>query len=167
MICAFAMGPVAGVAAELCKVLLKLVLKGTTTAFVGDFANFVVGCSLVLPASIVYYIRKSKKMALLGLTLGTVTVSYTHLDVYKRQVLCRGLDLSSPHIGHSQSRHRSRPLLVQMGRRKGKVHSLHQFFHERLPEDRHAVSQENHLPAEGAKLSGNHIDAHCHLGLNY
>ena len=32
------MGPVAGVAAELCKVLLKLVLKGTTTAFVGDFA---------------------------------------------------------------------------------------------------------------------------------
>ena len=39
MICAFAMGPVAGVAAELCKVLLKLVLKGTTTAFVGDFAN--------------------------------------------------------------------------------------------------------------------------------
>ena len=61
MICAFAMGPVAGVAAELCKVLLKLVLKGTTTAFVGDFANFVVGCSLVLPASIVYYIRKSKR----------------------------------------------------------------------------------------------------------
>lgn len=75
MICAFAMGPVAGVAAELCKVLLKLVLKGTTTAFVGDFANFVVGCSLVLPASIVYYIRKSKKMALLGLTLGTVIMT--------------------------------------------------------------------------------------------
>jgi len=49
LICAFAMGPVAGVATELCKVLLKLVLKGTTTAFVGDFANFVVGCSLVLP----------------------------------------------------------------------------------------------------------------------
>ena len=75
MICAFAMGPVAGVAAELCKVLLKLVLKGTTTAFVGDFANFVVGCSLVLPASIAYYAKKSKKTAILGLILGTVVMT--------------------------------------------------------------------------------------------
>ena len=75
MICAFSMGPVAGVAAELCKVLLKLVLKGTTTAFVGDFANFVVGCSFVLPASIVYYIKKSKKMAVTGLALGTLVMT--------------------------------------------------------------------------------------------
>ena len=75
LICAFAMGPVAGVATELCKVLLKLVLKGTTTAFVGDFANFVVGCSLVLPASIVYYIRKNKKMAIGGLALGTLIMT--------------------------------------------------------------------------------------------
>lgn len=75
MICAFAMGPVAGVAAELCKVLLKLVLKGTSTAFVGDFANFVVGCSMVLPASILYYIRKNKKMAIAGLALGTAVMT--------------------------------------------------------------------------------------------
>ena len=75
MICAFAMGPVAGVAAELCKVLLKLVLKGTTTAFVGDFANFVVGCAFVLPASIVYYIKKTRKMAIGGLALGTVIMT--------------------------------------------------------------------------------------------
>ncbi len=76
MICAFAMGPVAGVAAELCKILLKLVLKGTSTAFVGDFANFVVGCSMVLPASILYYIRKNKKMAMAGLALGTVVMTF-------------------------------------------------------------------------------------------
>lgn len=75
MICAFAMGPTAGVAAELCKNLLKLVLKGTSTAFVGDFANFVVGCSLVLPASILYYIKKSKKMAMAGLALGTLVMT--------------------------------------------------------------------------------------------
>lgn len=75
MICAFAMGPVAGVSAELCKVLLKLVLKGTTTAFVGDFANFVVGCTLVLPASVIYYIRKSKKTAVAGLAVGTVIMA--------------------------------------------------------------------------------------------
>lgn len=75
MICAFSMGPVAGVTAELCKVLLKLVLKGTTTAFVGDFANFVVGCTLVLPASIIYYINKSKRMAITGLAVGTVMMA--------------------------------------------------------------------------------------------
>ena len=55
--------------------LLKLVLKGTSTAFVGDFANFVVGCSLVLPASILYYIKKSKKMAMAGLALGTLVMT--------------------------------------------------------------------------------------------
>lgn len=75
MICAFSLGPVAGVTAELCKVLLKLVLKGTTTAFVGDFANFVVGCTLVLPASILYYMKKTKKMAIAGLVLGTVIMT--------------------------------------------------------------------------------------------
>lgn len=75
MICAFSMGPVAGVTAELCKVLLKLVIKGTSTAFVGDFANFVVGCTLVLPASILYYLKKSKKMAIVGLAVGTVIMT--------------------------------------------------------------------------------------------
>ena len=47
---AFAFGPVAGVMIEFCKILLKLVIKGTSTAFVGDLANFVIGCSLVLRA---------------------------------------------------------------------------------------------------------------------
>ena len=75
LICAFAMGPTAGVAAELVKILLKLVLKGTSTAFVGDFANFVVGCTLVLPASIVYYAKKTKKNAVIGLITGTLVMT--------------------------------------------------------------------------------------------
>ncbi len=70
---AFAMGPWAGALIELLKVLLNLLLDGTTTAFVGEFANFLIGCSYVVPASLVYYYRKSKKNALLGLILGTVT----------------------------------------------------------------------------------------------
>lgn len=69
---AFAMGPVAGVAIELIKILLNLLLDGTTTAFVGEFANFLIGCSYVVPASVVYYYRKSKKNAIFGLLLGTV-----------------------------------------------------------------------------------------------
>lgn len=69
---AFAMGPWAGVLIELLKVLLNLLFDGTATAFVGEFANFLIGCSYAVPASLVYYYRKSKKNAVLGLVLGTV-----------------------------------------------------------------------------------------------
>ena len=55
MLCGFYLGPTAAVFCEVIKILLKLLMKGTSTAFVGDFANFVVGCSLVLPAVIVYH----------------------------------------------------------------------------------------------------------------
>ena len=36
LLCSFYLGPVAGVTAEFLKVFLKLLLKGTSTAFVGD-----------------------------------------------------------------------------------------------------------------------------------
>ena len=75
LICTFYLGPVAGVAAELVKVMVKLLLKGTSTAFVGDFANFVVGCSFVLPASIVYHARPGRKTALLGMAVGTLVMT--------------------------------------------------------------------------------------------
>lgn len=75
MIGAFYLGPVGGVIIELVKVLLKLVIKGTSTAFVGDLANFVIGCSFVVPASIVYHLRKTKKTALLGLLTGAVVMT--------------------------------------------------------------------------------------------
>lgn len=71
----FAFGPVAGVLMELCKVLLKLLGKGSSTAFVGDFANFLMGCSFILPASLLYYFKKTKKRAFLGCMLGTVIMA--------------------------------------------------------------------------------------------
>ncbi len=75
LICTFFLGPVAGVVSEFLKVLIKLLFKGTTTAFVGDFANFAVGCSMVLPASIVYHIRKTRSTAILGMATGTVCLT--------------------------------------------------------------------------------------------
>ena len=72
MIGAFYLGPVGGVVIELVKVLLKLVIKGTSTAFVGDLANFVVGCAFVVPAAVVYHLKKTKKTAKLALLTGTV-----------------------------------------------------------------------------------------------
>ena len=75
LICTFYLGPVAGVISELIKVMIKLLLKGTTTAFVGDFANFAVGCSFVLPASVVYHANPSKKSALTGMIVGTLVMT--------------------------------------------------------------------------------------------
>ena len=75
LFCGFFLGPVAGVVCELLKILIKLFLKGTTTAFVGDFANFFVGCSMVLPATILYHVKKSKKSAIVGLAAGTLVMT--------------------------------------------------------------------------------------------
>lgn len=71
----FAFGPVAGVMIEFCKILLKLLIKGTGTAFVGELANFAVGCALLLPASLVYERKKCKKNAILGLVAGAATMT--------------------------------------------------------------------------------------------
>ena len=75
LICAFYLGPVSGVVCEFLKVLLKLLLKGTSTAFVGDLANFLVGCSFVLPAAIVYQKTLSKKGAVVSLAVGTAVLT--------------------------------------------------------------------------------------------
>jgi len=75
LLCGFYLGPSATVACEGVKILLKLLLKGTSTAYVGDLANFVVGCSFVLPATIWYHAHKSKHSAIIGLILGTASMS--------------------------------------------------------------------------------------------
>ncbi len=75
MLCGFYLGPSAAVACEAVKILLKLLLKGTSTAFVDEFANFVVGCSLVLPSVIVYHTKKTRISALWGLLAGTLTIT--------------------------------------------------------------------------------------------
>ena len=71
----FAFGPAAGVMMEFVKILLKLMVKGTSTAFVGDLANFVIGCSFILPASVVYAFRKNKKTAVIACITGTLIMT--------------------------------------------------------------------------------------------
>ena len=66
----FIMGPVSGVIMEAIKIILKLLIKGTSTAYVGDFANFCIGVCLVVPASIIY--QKHKKNAFIGMLVGTL-----------------------------------------------------------------------------------------------
>ncbi len=72
LITAFAFGPVAGVMVEFCKIVLNLFMDSTTTAFVGELANFMVGCSFILPASIIYLHKKNRKSAIIGCVVGTL-----------------------------------------------------------------------------------------------
>lgn len=75
LIGAFTLGPVAGIVIEFIKIIVKLLLKSTSTGFVGDFANFVIGCSLILPAAIIYRFNRSKKGAVIGMIVGTMSIT--------------------------------------------------------------------------------------------
>lgn len=71
----FAFGPVCGVMIEFVKIVLKVFFKPTSTAFVGELANFAVGCSFLIPASAVYMFHKSKKSAIIGVITGTLCMT--------------------------------------------------------------------------------------------
>lgn len=71
----FAMGPVAGALIELVKILLNFVLTGTSTAGVGEIANFVIGCALCVPAGIIYRRNRTRKNALIGMATGTILMT--------------------------------------------------------------------------------------------
>lgn len=75
MIVAFAYGPVAGIVSEFIKVVLKVLFKGTSTAFVGELAEFLIGSFLIMPASIIYHLKKTKKTAIIGLATGTFAMT--------------------------------------------------------------------------------------------
>lgn len=72
---AFAMGPLAGAAIELIKILLNFVMNGTATAGVGELANFLMGCALVVPAGFIYRKSKTKKNAMIGMLVGIVCMA--------------------------------------------------------------------------------------------
>ena len=71
----FALGPVAGILIELVKVLLHMMIKGRATAGVGDLANFLIGCSFLVPASLIYRMHKTRRVAIAGMAVGTVSMA--------------------------------------------------------------------------------------------
>lgn len=75
LIGAFAMGPLAGVIIELLKIVLNLVITGSLTAGVGEFANFLIGCAFVVPSAIIYQKGKNKKNAIVGMLVGTLIMT--------------------------------------------------------------------------------------------
>lgn len=74
MIGALSMGPLAGAAIELIKILLNFVLNGTITGGVGELGNFIVGCAFVVPAAWIYGKWHNAKGMLLGMAAGTAVL---------------------------------------------------------------------------------------------
>ena len=71
----FALGPWAAVCIEGLKIALNLLFNGTITAGTGELSNFLIGLSLVLPATLIYQQNKSRKHALFGLIVGTIAMT--------------------------------------------------------------------------------------------
>lgn len=72
---AFALGPFGGVLIEFVKILGNLCFTSTSTMFVGEFANFLIGISYVVPASLIYQKIKTKKGAIIGNAIGILTLT--------------------------------------------------------------------------------------------
>lgn len=72
LIGAFALGPVSGVIIVAVKILLKLVLQGTRTAFVGELADLLIGIAFVIPAGVIYKRHRSVKGALVAMAVGGI-----------------------------------------------------------------------------------------------
>lgn len=71
----FFLGPVSGCAVIVVKIVVKLILQGTETVFVGELMNVIGSCAFVLPASLIYKRIHTRKGALLSLSISTVLVS--------------------------------------------------------------------------------------------
>lgn len=71
----FAIGPFAGVMIEALKIILNLIINGTVTAGVGEFANFLIGCAFIVPAGVIYHRAKTRSHAIIGMVTGTLVMT--------------------------------------------------------------------------------------------
>lgn len=75
LLAAFSLGPWYGVTVTLLKNLIKLVVKGTSTAYAGELCNFILGASFSFTAGLIYHHKKTRKGALIGAIAGAVVMA--------------------------------------------------------------------------------------------
>ena len=100
LLAAFSLGPIYGVAVTFLKNLLHILIKGTSSAYVGELFNFVMGSVFAFSAGFIYQRKKSRKSALLGSVVGAVlmavlSVPLNYFLVYPAYVVCYGLPLEA------------------------------------------------------------------------
>lgn len=72
LIATFAYGPIVGIIVTILKTLLKMLLVGTTSAYVGDIADFIICASVVLSAGLIYKKVHTRHGANIALFVGTI-----------------------------------------------------------------------------------------------
>ena len=69
---AFSMGPVPGLIILLLKSLIGML--HSSSMYVGELADFIMGAAYVLPAALIYRRHKTRNTALIGMAVGTVVM---------------------------------------------------------------------------------------------
>ena len=100
LLAAFSLGPVYGVAVTFLKNLLHILIKGTSSAYVGELFNFLMGSVFAFTAGVIYQRKKSRTTALLGAVVGAVLMAVLSVPlnfylVYPAYVVCHGLPLEA------------------------------------------------------------------------
>ena len=100
LLAAFSLGPVYGIVVTFLKNLLFSVLHGTSSAYVGELFNFVMGALFVGVAGLIYKRNKTRKGAIVGALLGAlvmavVSVPYNYFIVYPAYVVMYHLPLDA------------------------------------------------------------------------
>ena len=72
IIAGFASGPVAGCLVIIIKTIMKLFISGSSTSYVGELADIIIGIAVVLTTSLIYKKIKTKKGAILSLSIGSL-----------------------------------------------------------------------------------------------
>lgn len=69
----YVLGPIAAICITVIKLILKLIFQGTGSMFTGEVQNLILSISYVLPAVLFYRRHRTKKGAIIGLVIGSIT----------------------------------------------------------------------------------------------
>ncbi|WP_026624590.1 ECF transporter S component [Eggerthia catenaformis] len=75
LISGFLFGPFLGVLTAVIKIIIKLLIKPTSTFFIGEFSNFILSVVFMGTASFIYRKHRTKKYAVIGVALATLWTS--------------------------------------------------------------------------------------------
>jgi riboflavin transporter FmnP len=100
LLASFALGPVWGVVVTLVKNVLFSILHGTSSNYVGELCNFLLGSVFAFTAGVIYHRGKSRKNALIGaiagaLLMALVSIPVNYFVVYPAYVVVYGMPMEA------------------------------------------------------------------------
>ena len=70
LIASYAFGPIIGSLVQVVKIIVKIIIVGTSTAYVGEFADIVFGIAIVVPTGLIYAKNRNFKGAIVAIIVG-------------------------------------------------------------------------------------------------